>query len=379
MSCDESCLKIVPSYEPGNAASVLGTINCQPSGVKHAQKVRIPRTDGENVEQIVSECIMAILKAASNAPTADKDCFNFTYQLFDTGIYETFKGAAGFHGVDVDNPQQGDFIKVVRKFLAEVTTCEYMRDNILRYLECSVKKPRDMEPHKFWLRFSAILQQSKYFDGIKPDPTKAEIVDWYFRAYPLKYKLSYRAANGDSKPDAATVTKHMSLCHQMDVADGAFKKKNPSTKEKSVTKDEKGRDRRRRDRDKRGSSPRAQARFKDSGPCPVHPHGTHKWGECSLNPANKDDKKRDRRRREDKDKDEKKNKSKGAHSHHVQQDDSGNEKEDGETSDSSDDESSENSNKRMKTVSHHQDDDADDVSNTMEELAVVDSAFEDEE
>ena len=390
MSTDESCLKIVSSFEAGHAASVRGTVTCTPTGVKHAQKLKIPRTDGENVEQIVSECIMPIFKAASNPDTADKDCFNFAYQVLDTGIYETFKGAADSLGIDVDKPQPGDFLKVVRKFLAEVTTCEHMKDNILRYLECSAKKPREMEPHKFWLRFSTILQQSKYFDGIKPDPTKAEVIDWYFRAFPLKYRLSYKAANGDNKPDTATVTKHMSLCHQMDKADGVFKKKNPSTKDKSVTKDEKGRDRRRRDYDRKGgpSKKSSGSGLTADSPCPNHPNGSHPWGECSLNPANrKDDRKRDRRSNKDED-DKKKSKSKGGHSHHIQQEQSDpeseeeasekeDEKEDGEASDS---DSSEKSNKRVKTVSHHQDDEEeDDVSNSMEDLAVVDSAFDDEE
>ena len=354
-----------------------------------AQKLKIPRTDGENVEQIVSECIMPIFKAASNTATADRDCFNFAYQVFDAPIYETFKGAADALGVDVDNPQQGDFLKVVRKFLAEVTTCDNMKDNILRYLECSAKKPREMEPHKFWLRFSTILQQSKYFEGIKPDPTKAEVIDWYFRAFPLKYRLSYKAANGDNKPDTATVTKHMSLCHQMDKADGVFKKKNPSTKDKSVTKDEKGRDRRRRDHDKKGGPYKKSSGsgLTDDSPCPNHPKGSHPWGQCSLNPKNRDDKEKRKRPGKDED-DKKKSKSKGGHSHHIQQEQSSDsetskedeqedEKEDGEASDS---DSTEKSNKRMKTVSHHQDDEEeDDVSNSMEDLAVVDSAFDDEE
>jgi hypothetical protein len=376
MSTDESCLKIIPSYEVGEAASVLGTISCYASGVKHPNKLRIPRTNGDNVEQMVNEVFMPILKAASNAPTADKDCFSFVYQLFDTGIYETFKGAADSLTVDVDNPQQGDFIKVVRKFLAEVTTCDTMKDNILRYLECSVKKPREMEPHKFWLRFSTILQQSKYFTGIKPHPTKEEIIDWYFRAFPLKYRINYKAAHGDNKPDAVTITKHMTLCHQMDVADGTFKKK-PSTKDKPVTKDEKGRDRRRRDKDKKTFN-RDQVKLRDDGPCPIHPNGVHTWKECSLNPANKDDKKRERRSSKDKD-DKKKKESKGNHSHHVQQVESEHEKEDGETSDSDSDssEEEENSNKRMKTVSHHQEDA--DVSNDLEDLAVADNIFEEED
>lgn len=389
MSTDESCLKIVQSFEVGHAANVHGTVTCTPTGIKHAQKWKIPRTTGESVEQLVAECIMPIFKAASNAATADRDCCNFAYQVFDAPIYETFKGAADALGVNVDNPQTGDFLKVVRKFLAEVTTSDNMKDNILRYLECSAKKPREMEPHKFWLRFSAILQQSKYFEGIKPDPTKAEVIDWYFRAFPLKYRLSYKAANGDNKPDTATVTKHMSLCHQMDVADGVFKKKNPSTKDKSVTKDEKGRDRRRRD--KRGGSEKKgfssdQARLRDDGPCPVHPQGSHPWKECSFNPANKDKEKRKRSGKGEDDK--KKSKSKGGDSHHIQHEQSSDseseketeqedEKEDGEASDS---DSTEKSNKRMKTDCHHQDDEEeDDVSNSMEDLAVVDSAFDEEE
>ena len=374
MSTDESCLKIIPSYEVGKAASDLGTIKLGPSGVKHPNKVNIARTDGDNVEQIVNEVIAPILKAASNPTTADKDAFNFVYQLFDTGIYETFKGAADSLQVDVDKPAQGDFIKVVRKFLAEVTTCDTMKDNILRYLECSVKKPREMEPHKFWLKFSTILQQSKYFTGIKPHPTKEEIIDWYFRAFPLKYRLNYKASHGDSKPDTTAITKHMTLCHQLDVAEGAFKKK-PSTKDKPVTKDEKGRDRRRRDKNKTTFN-RDQVKLKDDGPCPIHPNGAHPWKECSFNPANKDDKKRERRSSKEKD-DKKKKESKGNHSHHVQQVESEHEKEDGEASDSDSDSSEENSNKRMKTVSNHLEDD--DVSNDMKELGVVDNAFEEED
>lgn len=375
MSTDESCLKIIPSYEVGKAADKFGTISCGPSGVKHATKVKIARTDGENVEQIVNECFAPVLKAASNATTADKDACNFVYQLMDTGIYETFKGAADSLGINVDNPKQGDFLKIVKKFLAEVTTCEHMQDNILRYLECSVKKPREMEPHRFWLRFSTLLQQSKYFDGIKPYPSQKEIIDWYFRAFPIKYRLNYKASHGNNKPDAATVTKHMTLCHQMDVADGAFKKK-PSTKDKSVTKDEKGRDRRRRDKDKSRTFNRDQVKIRDDGPCPVHPNGNHTWGECSMNPKNKDDKKRDHRSTKDKD-DKKKKESKGGHSHHVQQDESENEKEDGQESESDSDSSEENSNKRMRTASNHVE--SEDVSNDMDSLAVADTLFADEE
>lgn len=386
MSTDESCLKIVTSFEVGHAASVHGTVTCTPTGIKHGQKLKIPRTDGESVEQIVAECIQPIFKAASNPATADKDCFNFAYQVFDAPIYETFKGAADALGIDVDNPQTGDFLKVIRKFLAAVTTSDNMKDNILRYLECSAKKPREMEPHKFWLRFSTILQQSKYFEGIKPDPSKEEIIDWYFRAFPLKYRLNYKTAHGDKKPDTATVTKHMSLCHQMDVADGVFKKK-PSTKDKSVTKDEKGRDRRRRDKDRKGGPYRksSSSGLTDDSVCPNHPKGSHPWGECSMNPKNVEKRKRSGKDEDDK----KKSKSKGGHSHHIHQEESEpeseeestekeDEKEDGEAA--SDSDSTEKSNKRMKTVSHHQDDEEeDDVSSSMEGLAVVNSAFDEEE
>ena len=66
MSSDESVLKVVPSYVPGEAAKTLGEVKLVPSGKKSGSNLRVPRTDGNNVEQMLAETIIQVTHAASN-------------------------------------------------------------------------------------------------------------------------------------------------------------------------------------------------------------------------------------------------------------------------------------------------------------------------
>ena len=117
--------------------------------------------------------------------------------LLEHPIYQMFKGAADELKVDVNNPAAGDFLKVVKRFLSAATSSSRMGDNILRHLEMGIRKPRTMTPQRFLLRFSAMLKQAQYFEGIKPMPTDEEQKDWYFRAYPKSYRLDYKKMHDD--------------------------------------------------------------------------------------------------------------------------------------------------------------------------------------
>jgi len=386
MSSDESVLKVVLSYVPGEAAKTRGEVKLVPSGKKSGSNLRVPRTDGSNVEQMLAETIIPVTKAAANAPNEEQDKFKFIQLLFDDPIQEVFDGVADELQVDVANPADGDFLMVVEKFLSEMTSGTKMRDNILRYLETSIRKPRAMHPARFGLRFLTILSQAKYFEGIKPFPTPEEKMDWYFRAFPVPYRLDYKKHHGDEKESLQAITKHMTLLHEADEAAGVFKEKKPSTKDKAVTKDEKGTDRRRRqhkrDREKSSHSKKPSELSADMH-CPVHPDGKHTWGECSQNPANKkddkqDDKKRDRRSNKDDKKGKKREKLSSHHIDDQRSDDSSTTHEEGEEveDEAAGSDSDVSSHKRMKHNSHHAD--ADDLSEKVEDMEIVPDAFPEE-
>ena len=387
MSSDESVLKVVLSYVPGEAAKTHGEVKLVPSGKKSGSNLRVPRTDGNNVEQMLAETIIPVTRAAANSPKAEQDMFKFMQLLLEDPIREVFDGAADELQVDAANPDDGDFLIVVKKFLSEMTSSTKMRDNILRYLETGIRKPRTMTPARFALRFLTILSQAKYFEGIKPFPTVDEKLDWYFRAFPVTYRLDYKKHHGDEKESLQAITKHMTLLHEADEVAGVFKEKKPSTKDKAVTKDEKGTDRRRRQHTRnreKGSHPKKPSDLSADMHCPpVHPSGKHTWGECSLNPANKkddkqDEKKRDRRSNKDDKRDKKREK---LTSHHIDDqgiDDTSTTHEEGEEveDETAESDSDVTSNKRMKHNSHHAD--ADDLSEKVGDMEIALDAFPEE-
>ena len=377
MSSDESVLKVIVSYESGAAAKALGDVKLVPSGKKSGSNLRVPRSDGSNVEQMLAETIIPATRAVSNAPNAEEDVFKFMLLLLEHPIYQMFKGAADELKVDVNNPTAGDFLKVVKRFLSAATSSSRMGDNILRHLEMGIRKPRTMTPQRFLLRFLAMLEQAQYFEGIKPKPTEEEQKDWYFRAYPKSYRLDYKKMHGDKKDSMQAITSHMTLMHEADELSGAFKEKKPSTKDKSVTTEEKGTERRRRrhmpghEKSNRSKKTELSADMH----CPVHPHGDHTWGECSQNPENRKDKNpKSDKKREHRSSTNGKKKQEKLSSHHIEHQDDDSAPEEGEQEEESD--SEESSNKRMKHSSHHNAD-GDDLSADVEELGIVD-AYPDE-
>ena len=311
MSSDESVLKVIVSYESGAAAKALGDVKLVPSGKKSGSNLRVPRSDGSNVEQMLAETIIPATRAVSNAPNAEEDVFKFMLLLLEHPIYQMFKGAADELKVDVNNPAAGDFLKVVKRFLSAATSSSRMGDNILRHLEMGIRKS------------------------------------------------------------------HMTLMHEADELSGAFKEKKPSTKDKSVTTEEKGTERRRRrhmpghEKSNRSKKTELSADMH----CPVHPHGDHTWGECSQNPENRKDKNpKSDKKREHRSSTNGKKKQEKLSSHHIEHQDDDSAPEEGEQEEESD--SEESSNKRMKHSSHHNAD-GDDLSADVEELGIVD-AFPDE-
>jgi hypothetical protein len=314
---------------------------------------------------LLAETITAVIKAASNSATKETDSFRFMHLVLEETCHDVFLGAARELNIDPQKPQDGDFLKVVKKFLSHLTASITMRDSILRNLENSIRKPRDMPPQQFYMRFMTILTLSKYFEGIKSKPTSAEVMNWYFRAFPLAYQLDYRKNKGEELESMQAITRHMTLMHTAEEANERFNKTSPSTKEKSVKKDERNGDR--KDRKGRNHSGKSGP----DSPCRRHPRLNHTWGECYSNPKNKDKKRKSS-------KDDKKKHAKKHHSHHAEQSDcstsSAAAKEEVESSDS---EESTRSNKRMKHSSHHAD--GDELSADMDNLKTyVPEAFPDE-
>jgi hypothetical protein len=67
MSSDESVLKVVLSYVPGEAAKTRGEVKLIPSGKKSGSNLRVPRTDGSNVEQMLAETIIPVTNEAAGS------------------------------------------------------------------------------------------------------------------------------------------------------------------------------------------------------------------------------------------------------------------------------------------------------------------------
>eukprot|EP00984_Skeletonema_dohrnii_P028976 scaffold19258_cov72-Skeletonema_dohrnii-CCMP3373.AAC.1 len=224
MIFDESAIKIVLSYTPGEKR--YGDVKLMPSGTGRGSSFYCPRTDASNVEQVCDEVVDAIIRSASNPDTAEIDKFKVTWQQ-----------ACAKCGVDTANPTAGDYLLVVKEFFNKCTHTTKMRDNILRYLEMGVKKPRDKDPIKYESRFMQILKNAEYFNGIKPAPTSEELKDWYLRSYPKAYKADYMKKGTFSQDDIPEITKHMSFLHTIDEANGKLKESSTkSSKDKTSKK-----------------------------------------------------------------------------------------------------------------------------------------------
>ena len=118
MSAEDSVIKVVQSYEPGTAAKELGEVKLTPSGRRNGSSLRVAKSDGRNVEQLLAETITAVIKAASNSATKEPDSFRFMHLVLEETCHDVFLGAARELNVDPQKPQDGDFLKVVKKFLS---------------------------------------------------------------------------------------------------------------------------------------------------------------------------------------------------------------------------------------------------------------------
>lgn len=404
MLFDESAIKVLLSYTPGDSKDRFGSVKLMPSGQGRGSSFNCPGTDASNVEQVCDEVIDAIQRAASNPSTAEKDKFKFMGLVLEDQARVVWQQSAQAIQVDPLNPNAGDFHSVVKEFFNKRTHTSKMRDNILRYLEMLIKKPRTWDPLKYESRFNKILKNAEYFNGIKPDPTAAELKDWYLRSYPKAYKADYLKKGTFLTDDIADITKHMMYLHTIDEAKGLLEedsaKKSSKRKERKSSRRSRGsgrssssryyRDNGNRD-SRRSSSSKYRSRDKDfevppDTKCLVHPDGKHTWSECSLNPENakdKDSQKHDRKDRKREDKQGKKYAS-----HHVDHsDDEASrsrefDREDGESSSSteqrneseSDSDSSAGHDSKRRAASHHTNGG---INSNMEKLQVVDG-FEDE-
>lgn len=382
MLFDEAAIKVVLSYEPGAAKERFGSVTLMPSGKGRGSSLKCACSDGMNVEHVCDEIIDAINRAATNPQTRETDKFKFMGLVLDDQARVVWEQAANDVGVDVFTPIDGDFNSVVKKFFDKRTHTTKMRDNILRYLEMGIKKPRDWDPIKYESRFMKIKQNAEYFSGIKPAPTDEELKDWYLRSYPKAYRADYLKKGTSKQDDIAAITKHMTYLHEIDKASGLLKE--PSAKKKRGDKSKshkstyskygsKGNERR---SSKHYSKKKEEVEIPSDARCPVHPKGSHTWGSCSLNPENAkdgDDRKRDRdvRKREDK----KKGKKYSSHSHHLAEEDDQSSTSEGEVStksSGSDSDSSAERESKRRAASHH-------ISNGMEKLNVLENAYEDDD
>jgi len=230
MLFDEAAIKVVLSYEPGAAKERFGSVTLMPSGKGRGSSLKCPCSDGMNVEHVCDEIIDAINRAATNPQTRESDKFKFMGLVLDDQARVVWTQAATDVGVDVLNPTDGDFNSVVKKFFDKRTHTTKMRDNILRYLEMGIKKPREWDPLKYESRFMKIKPNAEYFSGIKPAPTDEELKDWYLRSYPKAYRCDYEKKGTCKQDDIAAITKHMTYLHEIDKANGLLKE--PSAKKK---------------------------------------------------------------------------------------------------------------------------------------------------
>lgn len=377
MLFDESAIKVLLSYEPGESKERFGSVKLMPSGTGRGSSSYCCGTNAENVEQVCDEVIDSIIRAATNPQTVEKDKFKFMGLVLEDQARVVWQQAAQNVGVDPLDPDDGDFDCVVKEFFNKRTHTNKMRDNVLRYLEMGVKKPRDWDPLKYESRFMKILKNAEYFNGIKPSPTDDELKDWYLRSYPKAYRADYLKKGTKDVDDIADITKHMTYLHAIDEAEGKLKIASPRKKKSGDRKKDRKSSRRGRkyykgDRDDRRSS-KSGYRPKnkefvvpDDAHCPAHPDGSHVWGECSLNPANRKDRDSDRKRdRGERKREDKKGKKYSSHSHHLDQseaeDESSHSHSDGEVSSSSksnvgsgsDSESSTERRSKRRAASHH--------------------------
>ena len=384
MLFNESAIKVVLSYEPGASRKLYGDVKLMPSGQGRGSSLHCPVTDVSNVEQVCDEVLDAINRAASNPNTREVDRFKFMGLVLEDQARVVWLQACTARNVDPLNPAVGNFEEVVKEFFNKQTHTTKMRDNILRYLEMGIKKPKTLNPIMYESRFRKIMKNAEYFNGIKPAPSDDEKKDWYLRSYPKAYQADYMKKGSFSTDDIGAITKHMTYLHVADEARGVFnepkKEKKPKKERKSSYRSrDRGYDRRYKGDDRR-SSKSSSSKIKehevpDDAQCPVHPDGKHTWSECSRNPANKkEDRNYDRKR--DRKESHKGRKYDSHHLQHSDEESSHSDRESGEershasgNGSGSDSDSSSGRGGKRRNVSHHNDSG---VSVEMENLEVVD-------
>ena len=234
MLFNESAIKVVLSYEPGASRKLYGDVKLMPSGQGRGSSLHCPVTDVSNVEQVCDEVLDAINRAASNPNTREVDRFKFMGLVLEDQARVVWLQACTARNVDPLNPAVGNFEEVVKEFFNKQTHTTKMRDNILRYLEMGIKKPKTLNPIMYESRFRKIMKNAEYFNGIKPAPSDDEKKDWYLRSYPKAYQADYMKKGSFSTDDIGAITKHMTYLHVADEARGVF---NEPKKEKKPKKE----------------------------------------------------------------------------------------------------------------------------------------------
>lgn len=306
-----------------------------PNGKASAGRVnaQVETNDGKNVEHLLIETIPGADKMASQSNNYDGDMFKFMDELLTHEGHNVFKAMLKKKGLENVSAQEqpGAWKQFLPSFLTAYTNTVNLRDTQFRYLEHEQHKPFNMSSTDYARRLETVVDLSKQFEGIKPEPNDQELKDMFLRGHPKAHVLEYAKSKNYSTDTIEDITRFMDILHDADVISGKIKEiEDKQKKKKKAALEEDNRyegrverrsrrngkssrdNRRRNERDGRSEKKRY---LRDDEPCPVHPNGSHTWGQCSYNPKNKN---RDEDKRRDRDNDKKRKKDEVRHHSHYQ-------------------------------------------------------------
>lgn len=309
-----------------------------PNGKASAGRVnaQVETNDGKNVEHLLIETIPGADKMASQSNNYDGDMFKFMDELLThEGGHNVFKATLKKKGLESASAQEqpGAWKQFLPSFLTAYTNTVNLRDTQFRYLEHEQRKPFYMSSTEYARRLATVVDLSKQFEGVKPEPNDDELKDMFLRGHPKNYVLEYAKSKNYNTDTIEDITRFMDILHDADVISGKIKELEEKQKKKKkaalLEEDDRYEGRvERRSRTRNGKSSRDNRRrnerdgrsekkryLRDDEPCPVHPNGKHTWGQCSLNPKNKN---RDDDKRRERDNDKKRKKDEVRHHSHYQ-------------------------------------------------------------
>lgn len=192
-----------------------------------------------------------------------------------------------------------NFKDAVKRLYNKVCGHDDMRDTQLYYMQHKMKKPKEMAPNKFFFRFKEMLAISLKLSGHFQSPNDHEKKTMLFNSFPGTYQEKFQESGKKIENETMEdIVSYFQTLHEYEEKKGRFRDKrrrdgtDDDGQPRISNKKQRGRDQkngRRSHNNNNGGNRNGNRRNNNDGTkwyndCPLHPHGSHKWGECRMNP-----------------------------------------------------------------------------------------------